>query len=369
MRFALSEEQLALRAVLRRTLEDESRLGSSDDRHTMDVTVWRRLASDGWVGLGVPAELGGQGAGTLELALLMHEVGRTLSPEPFLGTVALGLPALLALADRDVRDRLVSEVVGGDRIVTAALHSATGSWDLPAVEGDLRRSDGGATLTTRRAAVPDADVASTFLVAVRTPDAVQLVAVPRSGAVEVTDPVGGIDLARTYADISFVEAGCEALGDVSVGAWLDVADILVAAELVGVSERCLELALDHARSRYQFGRAIGSFQATKHRCVDMFVEVELARAAVEYAAWAVDGRPDAVPLAAATALAAAVETAVQVTQETVHVHGGIGFTWEHVAHRYLRRARALAALVGGRNRAIRLVVERAGWAQRAGVPA
>ncbi|HLM25857.1 MAG TPA: acyl-CoA dehydrogenase family protein [Thermoleophilaceae bacterium] len=276
-----------------------------------DEGVWKEMSELGWPGIFVPEEHGGQELGTTELAILSEELGYALAPSPFLGNAAAGL--LIAHAgSEDQRAKWLPGVASGE---------ATGTVGVV--------SDGVAPM------VPDAAQAS-FVV---------LVDGGRASVLEgvSAEPQDTIDSTRRYARVEASD-GEPLEGDLRPA--LDRVSVLVAAELTGVAQRAMEMAVEYAREREQFGRPIGAYQAVAHRCAEMLLETESARATMLFAAYAADHEPESLPLAAATAKSCASDAGWKVTASSLQVHGGIGFTWEHDLHFFLKRAKADAHLYG-----------------------
>ena len=276
-----------------------------------DEAVWKEMSELGWPGIFIAEEHGGQELGTAELAILSEELGYALAPSPFLSNAAAGLVLAHAGSDEQKR-RLLPGVASGEALGTVGVVT-----------------DGVAPL------VPDAAEAS-FVVLVDGDQASLLEGVS-------AEPLDTIDSTRRYARVE--AAGGEPLeGEVSAG--LDRVSVLLAAELTGVAQRAMEMATEYAREREQFGRPIGAYQAVAHRCAEMLLETESARATMLFAAYAADHEPESLPLAAATAKSCASDAGWKVTASSLQVHGGIGFTWEHDLHFFLKRAKADAHLYG-----------------------
>jgi alkylation response protein AidB-like acyl-CoA dehydrogenase len=343
-----SDEQQSFRMSLRRFVE--STWGSAELRRLIasqrgfDDDVWQRMAGElGLQGLVVPAAEGGAGSGWTELAITLEEMGRRLGGGPLLSTAAL-VPALLAgLADEPARTLLASVTAG--QLVGAAIEPRPFPHASPVTaerRGAHWRLDG------RVRHVLDGPVLDTFVVPATTTAGVRLFAVKRDDA--AVAPLSTLDLTRRQADITYAGTPALLLSEVEsserVGRAQMLAAIALAAEQLGGASRCLEMSVEHAGTRHQFGRAIGSFQAVKHMCADMLVDVEAARSAVAYAAWAADNDPAVLAEAAAIAKIVASEAFCRVAGRTIQVHGGIGFTWEHDAHLYYRRAHSTEVLFG-----------------------
>jgi alkylation response protein AidB-like acyl-CoA dehydrogenase len=343
--FVFSPEQQDLRAAVRRFCADRfdeatvRRLADSDTGH--DATLWARLGGElGVLGLAVPEERGGAGGGLVDQAVVTEEFGAALVPGPVLGTVGLAVPALLAVGD----DELLPALVAGERTASLAVPVDAVTPGEPTVTAD------GDRLTGELAQVVDG-AADVLLVPAQTPDGIALYATDGG---ERT-PLSTLDTTRRQARVRFDATRARRLAtgaaaQRAVTAALRVAAALLAAEQVGGAQRLLDRTVAHAGTRLQFGRPIGSFQAVKHRCADMLVLVEHARSTAQHAAWALQEGPDDngddVDLAVSIAQATCSAAYERVAYDAVQLHGGIGFTWEHPAHLYLKRAVADAVLLG-----------------------
>jgi alkylation response protein AidB-like acyl-CoA dehydrogenase len=325
--FSFTEEQELLRDQAReflgRRFPAERVVELAESEEGWDPSSWRELAELGWLGVSVPEEHGGAGLGFVEEAVLFEELGRALYPGPFFSTVALALPALPAA--------LQAEVAEGKTIWSAAL------------DGSL---------------VPDLASADRVLVA---RDG-RFWAVPAQGEMIET-----MDATRRLGRLDDSEAGEELGPDDGLDELRLRAHVALALEAVGVASRALELGIQHAQSREQFGRTIGVYQAVSHALADSYVEIEHARSLGYWAAWCVAEDDEQAAVAASAAKAAATEAAVTACERSIQVHGGIGFTWEHVLHRYYKRAQWIAAWEGSAA-AHRAAVARA-LLDEAGVPA
>ena len=367
MSFTPGPEAEELRAVVRGFLE--KRCGESDVRRWMetdeghDPTVWRQLAQElGLQGLAIDERWGGSGASTVELGVVFEEMGRALYGGPFLGTVALASTVLAELGDEAAQERHLPGIADGS---TAATLVWGGSDPLAST---LRAAGEGSEwrLSGRAEPVVDAGVADLLLVVAGTPAGLGVFAVDATGDTGgdtagadglTRTPLVPLDLTRKLAAVEFAETPAVPVGtpgeitDALTRA-LDIATVLLACEQVGGTARILEMAVEYANTRVQFGRKIGSFQAVKHRCADMLVESELARSTAYYGIWAAAHDPDDLPVAAGLAGATCSEAYTRCALENIQVHGGIGFTWEHPAHLYLKRARTSQRFLGtpGRHR-------------------
>jgi alkylation response protein AidB-like acyl-CoA dehydrogenase len=321
---ALLADRAAPAAVLARTESDEP----------VDVKLWRTLAADlGCAGLAVPENRHGAGASWRETAVVLEELGRAVAPVPFFGSAVLATAALLALDD----DTVLPELAAGTKSAALAVPLSTpprSARSVVTVDGD--RLSG--TVTS----VADAVTADVLLV----PAGDGLYAV--SAADVARTPVVSLDLTRPLCDITLTASPGRRLGSATpaVDQALTVGAALLAAEQLGVAEWSLRTTVAYVKSRRQFARPIGSYQAIKHRLADLWVGVSQARAVSRYAAGVVaDGDSDA-PVAASLAQAFCSQVAVKAAEECVQLHGGIGFTWEHPAHLYLKRAKSSAIALG-----------------------
>ena len=347
MDFGFTVEQEMLRDAARKFLAGEYppavARAAMQSPTAHDRERWLRLADVGWLGILVPEDLGGQGSSFLDLAVLLEESGKAIVPGPFFATAVLGAVAVRDAGSPEQRQRLLPALARGACLLAVAAGAST-EHALPTLAGD--HVDG------RVPFVLDAHVADVLVVAVRAGnDAPRLVLIERAAAgVEVT-PLQTVDMTRRLCTVELRNAPGAVLGDATAAAHtrrrlLDHACAGLALELVGVGQRALEMAVAYASERTQFGRPIGSFQAIKHKCVDMMVAVETARSLAYYAAWAVSEDAPEAAHAAAMAKAYCGEMAKTVTSEAIQVHGGIGFTWEHDLHLYYRRALAADAAFG-----------------------
>lgn len=321
-----------------------------DTETGFDRTQWRRMAAElGLHGIAVPEEFGGAGARVAELAVVFEEMGAALLCAPFFSTVALAIPAILNCGDdTDIRD-LVPGLVDGSRTATLVLNDRLAAWDPATVtlvahhDGSTYRIRGNAPM------VLDGHTADTVLVAARTDSGISLLAVAGDADSLQRTALAGLDRTRKVARLRFEDTPARILGAAgAAGPGLrqaaDIATALLAAEQVGAAARCLDTAVEYAKGRIQFGRPIGSFQAVKHRCADMLVLVEGARSAVDHAVCSED--PREFTIAASVSKLAASEAFMHIALDNMRIHGGIGFTWEHDAHLYVRRAKSSSLMLG-----------------------
>ncbi|MFY9337143.1 MAG: acyl-CoA dehydrogenase family protein [Mycobacterium sp.] len=365
--FAFDDEQLQLRAAVRRFAADN--FGEAAARRLMesgevfDVAVWRRLGSElGVLGMSVSEAAGGVGGSLVDQAVAVEEFGAALAGGPLFGTVYLAIPALAACPAGPARDELLGALIEGQRTAAFAVADIAGTFDPDRVAVTVEEG----TLTGTAGRVVDATAADVVLVAARGSDGVGLYAVD-AGDTERT-PLVTMDLSRPQADVTFdraparLLAGPDDTGRVITHA-LQVGAALLAIEQIGAAQHLLDLSVEYAKSRLQFGRQIGSFQAIKHRLADMLVDLEHARSTAYHAVWALTDGSDDPALAASIAQATCSAAFSRIAADTIQVHGGIGFTWEHQAHLYFKRAATDAALLGSaeqhRSRVAELVLDNA----------
>jgi acyl-CoA dehydrogenase len=355
MQFAYDDDQTQLRALAREFLADRSsesevrRLMMTDLGH--DPEVWAELAKIGLLGLNVPEAFGGAGAGLTEVGVVAEEAGAALLCAPWLSTAVLATGALRHSADAAAMEEHLPALAAGERIATLVAGLGTAG---VAREPAVRAAQRGGTwhLDGTEPYVLDGAQADLLLVVAGTETGLSLFAVDRGAAGLRTEALPTLDLTRKLAAVTFTDTPARPVGDQGkagavVGRTLDEAAAVLAMEQVGGAQRALDLAVEYAKVRFQFGRPIGSFQAVQHACADMLVEVECARSAARYALWAAVNEPADLPVAASVAQAYCSEAYASVAGATIQVHGGIGFTWEHPAHLYFKRAAASRALFGG----------------------
>jgi alkylation response protein AidB-like acyl-CoA dehydrogenase len=343
-----------LRAVARDLLGNADRAGRPDREAGVD---WRQLADAGWLGLDVPAALDGAGATFAEVAVIAEELGRAAAPGPYLGAVVLGVGTLRLLESGPARDDLLRSAVSGSTIPAAAVTPGAGDTaaDDQPLPFRLVRSAGGLRLHGSAAFVPDVAEADRLLLLALDPDGVPVVVATEPGApgLRVTaQPV--LDTTRRLGlvaadDVAMPEASLlRFAGDswAAVRQLLDRAAVALACDSLGLSEAMLDATVGYARLREQFGRPIGSFQAVKHACADMLVQVCVARQLVCAAVTQLARDEPGAGVAAAMAKSYACGSAVAVTGKAMQLHGGIGYTWESGIHVYLKRATLNRSLFG-----------------------
>ena len=351
MDFRYSEEHVELRKGVRRLLDglasESAMRAAMETERGWEPATYERLAQElGVVGLGIPESYGGSGGGVMELGLVMQEAGRALLCAPLLSNV-LAARVLLESDDEPAKTRLLPGIAAGTTLASLAALEA-GNWDAPTRTTATKQGSGWAVTGTKEW-VLDAQSASVLVVSAAAPEGLSLFLI-ETADVAVT-PLAGVDPTRRQATVTLSSAPAIALGTLGSGAAvlsraLDVGVVLLAAEQLGVAERCLEMATAYAKDRTQFDRAVGSFQAIKHKLADVLLEVEAATSAVMYALWTADRDPAELPMVAAITGSTCSETALLAASENIQVHGGIGCTWEHPAHLYLKRATTDRQLLG-----------------------
>jgi alkylation response protein AidB-like acyl-CoA dehydrogenase len=355
--FALDDDQVTLQGVLRDFFDDrvpESAVRAQmDDPTGYDRQLWKRMSAEmGLPGLAVPEEYGGAGFSFFELGLVLEEMGRALVVSPFLASCVMTTQLLLGLDDEEARTRLLPGLASGDVIGTVALAEDGASW-LPGDVAATATADGEAwRIDGHKSFVLDAAVADLLLVVARTPDGIGVFEVAGAATGVDRTPLPTMDQTRKLARVVFDGAAARRLGSpagavAAVDRMLDLSRIALAAEAVGGTGRVLDMSVSYAKTREQFGRTIGSFQAIKHKCASMLVDLESSRAAVHYALWAAATDQADRPVVAPLVKAHCVDVYLAAAGENIQIHGGIGFTWEHPAHLYLKRAKSSQALLGG----------------------
>ena len=351
MYFDLTDEQQAIKSTANGFLASRFKserireIAASEDG--FDEAGWKEMAELGWAGLALPEEWGGQGLGIVDLAVLFEEMGYALAPSPLLSNTVAGLALSFAGSDAQ-RERWLRPLAAGElRGAPALLDAGTSAVPLRfALEGE--ESGEGLVLNGEKTLVMDAASADFFLVA--TADGRRHI-VERDAAGVTVSPEESIDLTRRLSSVRLdgVEVAPENTLPGAAEDYLPVfhrACVALAAESTGLAQRALEMSVEYAKDRQQFGRPIGAYQAVSHRCAQMLLETENSRSAVYGAAWAADAEPESLPLAASMAKAYASDAGWRVPDMAIQVHGGIGFTWEHDLHFFLKRGRANAASFG-----------------------
>ncbi|HXS46834.1 MAG TPA: acyl-CoA dehydrogenase [Solirubrobacterales bacterium] len=351
MYFDLTDEQQAIKSTAREFLaaryKSERIRALAESEHGFEQSDWEEMAELGWPGLALPEEWGGQGLGIVDLAVLFEEMGYALAPSPLLSTTVAGL-ALAINGTDEQRQRWLRPLAAGEARGTVALFDAGTTASIGGFEMEAKADGDGVVLDGEKVLVMDAASADFFLVAT-SGGRRHLVERGTEGVTVAAEK--SIDLTRRLYSVRFdgVRVGADASLDGVQADYLPVlwrACVAIAAESTGIAQQTMEMAVEYAKDRQQFGRPIGAYQAVSHRCAQMLLETENSRSAVYGAAWAADAEPTSLPLAASMAKAYASDAGWRVPDASIQVHGGIGFTWEHDLHFFLKRGKANAATFG-----------------------
>lgn len=354
--YAPTEEQDLIRSTARQFLDE--RLSIATVRELMmseegfDPVLWKEMADLGWTGLAIAEDHGGSGLSPVEMGVLLEEMGRLVTPGPFFASAVLATTVIQLLATPAQQAELLAGLAAGERIGALAVFEHPRDWSSDNPATTATRTGDGWLLEGAKRAVLGGDEADFVLVTAATDDGMAVFVV-ESGAEGVkTAPEPVLDLTRRQATVTLesveVDAGSrlgEGESSVALRRALALAAGLLACEQVGGAQRCMEMSVEYAKTRYQFGRPIGSYQAIKHRCANMLMKVEHAKS-VAYHAVRVTEDPEEMMLAAPLAASVASEAHVWVAGENIQVHGGVGFTWEHDAHIYLKRAKSASLILG-----------------------
>ncbi len=343
MQFGLSESQEFLRDSARKFFAGECpsaemrRLMETDTAY--DPALWSKLTDQGYTGIIFPEEYGGVGLGKVELMLLMEESGRALLPGPFFSTVVLAGSVLDVVGTPAHKKQYLAPICRGDVRSTVALVEDSPNWDPKSVE--MIATNG--KLTGKKFFVSDAAIADFLIVVTR--DGVFVVHSKARG-LKIT-PMSGMDLTRKLYVVEFSDTPAEKISSTSnLSRAFDIATAALAAELVGGMQRTLDITVEYAKTRKQFGKPIGMFQAVQHQCADMYLETESSRSAVYYAGWALEENSPDAATAVSIAKMYASDAARTVGNRGIQIHGGMGFTWENDVHLYYRRAKASETVFG-----------------------
>src|SRR5690242_17485085 len=359
MNFDFSDDQKQLRDQARKFLAEKCTSKAVrvvlDGKESYDRELWKGLAEMGFLGVAIPEEHGGAGAGHLELCVIAEEMGRALAPVPFSSTVYLAAEALMLAGSDAQKQKWLPKIASGEAIGTLALFEGSGNPSPKAIK--LEAANG--VLNGVKKPVADGAIADLVVVAVRTAKAgrdsdISLFLVDVKGGGVEAKALTNLDPTRGQAELTFKNCKAEPLGAAGEG-WsilaqvLDRAAVLLAFEQVGGSDRALEMGRDYALDRIAFGRPIGSFQAVKHILADMYVSATLARSNCYYGAWALSTNAGELPEAAAAARISATQAFQHCAKNNIQVNGGMGFTWEFDCHMYYRRSNALALSLGSQS--------------------
>lgn len=361
VQFAFTDEQEQFRSALRRFLNDKSpttevrRLMATAEGYNPDV--WRQLSAElALPGIQIPEQYGGAGFGMVELCIVTEELGRALLCAPYFSTTVLAANAILNAGTEAPKASLLPKLASGARLATLAVTEPGGNWDPHSIELTATPDAGGYLLDGSKSYVVDGHIADLLIVGARVgaksgDDGLALFTLGADSAGVERRLLDSMDPTRKIAQIDFHRAHAELLGNLDDGAkaifrTLDQAAVALANEMAGGAQTMLDSAVDYAKLRVQFGRTIGSFQAIKHRCADMLLDVELAKSAAYYAAQAAAIDDPEWPALASLAKAAASETYLRTAAECIQIHGGIGFTWDNDTHLWFKRAKSSEVFLG-----------------------
>jgi alkylation response protein AidB-like acyl-CoA dehydrogenase len=360
--FAFSEEQEELRRAVRQFLESKS--PETEVRRLMETTegfdpaVWKQMGQELMLqGLAIPEEYGGQGFTFIELGIVLEEMGRVLLCAPYFSSVVLAAGAILAAGTDAEKQALLPGIASGDTIAALAFTEPSGKWDAAGITMEAKENVGGEfTLSGEKMFVIDGFTADTIVVVARAEgttgtDGIMFFTVAGDAAGLTRTPLQTMDTTRKQAKLEFDNVVASPLGSTQDGfaafsKVLDQAAVALSNEMMGGAQRVLEMSVEYAKVRVQFGRPIGSFQAIKHKCADMLLEVESGKSAAYYASWAAAEDNDELPVVAALSKAYCSEAYFHAAAENIQIHGGIGFTWEHPAHLYFKRAKSSEIYLG-----------------------
>src|SRR6202165_1556481 len=356
MNFDFSDEQKQMRDAARKFLAEKCPPKAVrtvlDGKETYDKDLWKGLAEMGFLGVAIPEEFGGAGAGHLELCVISEEMGRALAPVPFSSTVYLAAEAILLAGSDAQKQKWLPKIASGEGVGTLPRSEGKGN---PSPKS-INLSAAGGSLNGVKKPVPDGAIADFAVVAARTgssgrdSDISLFIVDMKAGGVEVKS-LTNVDPSRGQAELIFNNCKAGPLGPAGEGFGiisqvLDRAAVLLAFEQVGGADRALEMGRDYALDRIAFGRPIGSFQAVKHMLADMYVAATLARSNCYYGAWALSTNASELPEAAAAARISATQAFQHCAKNNIKGHGGMGFTWEFDYHLYYRRSNAMALALG-----------------------
>lgn len=325
-----------------------------DDPKGYSEAMWKKMADLGWLGLLFDEKHGGMGLGFVDLSIILEEMGRELVPSPFISTAVLFGHCLLYGGTKKQKDEFFPKIVSGDFIGTLALLEESGGFEPHDINLEAKKKDGEYILNGVKLLVPDAHICDSMIVAARTGGGITLFIVDAKTKGVTIKQLKTLDMLRRLSEVEFKNVKVSdgyVIGDVG-GGWPILAKIIHAAcaalsvEMVGVAQKSMDLSVEYAKVRQQFGKPIGSFQAVKHKCAEMLLNLETARSAAYYAAWAVSEQSPDCAQATRVAKAWCSDACRKITGDAVQVHGGIGFTWEYVLHMYFKRAQALEVSFG-----------------------
>jgi alkylation response protein AidB-like acyl-CoA dehydrogenase len=375
IRFAFTDEQEQFRSAIRRFLQDKS--PTTEVRRLMataegyDPAVWRQLSDElALPGVHIPEQYGGGGFGMVELCIVTEELGRALLCAPYFSTAVLAANAIMNAGNEAQKVAMLSALASGGRLAALAVTEPNGNWDPRAIELAATPDGDGYRLQGTKSYVVDGHIAELLVVAARvggtaSNDGLGLFTLRADASGVERRLLESMDPTRKLARIDFHGAHAELLGDLKNGAaaisrTLDQAVIALSNEMVGGAQALFDSAINYTKLRVQFGRTIGSFQAIKHKCADLLLEVELAKSAAYYAAQAAAIGDPEWPALASLAKAEASEAYLHMAAECIQIHGGIGFTWDNDTHLWFKRAKSSEVFLGQPNYHRELLMQRWG---------
>ena len=356
MNFAFTEEQEELRKTVRAFLDAKSPETAVREQmetaNGFDPAVWSQMGSQmGLMGIHIPEEFGGMGFSYIELGVVLEEMGRSLLCAPYFSTVVLAANTLMQSGDEAAKKKYLPAIASGETTATLASVEPSGKWDESGVTMQAKGSGSSFTLTGSKMFVLDGHTSSLIIVSARTAKGVSLFAVEGNAKGLTRTALSTMDQTRKQAKLEFADVSATLIGTEGKG-WEvltrvnDLIVVALSAEQVGGAQKVLDMAVEYAKVRVQFGRPIGSFQAIKHKCADMLLEVESAKSAAYYGMWCAAEMNDELPSVASLSKAYCSEAYFHAAAENIQIHGGIGFTWEHPAHLYFKRAKSSELLFG-----------------------
>lgn len=358
MQFELTETQLTLKNTVRKFLAAECpmagvrRLMETDT--AFDAGLWRKMAEQGWTGMIIPEQYNGFGMGLVEMAATLEEMGRALLPGPFFSTVVMAGPLIENAGNETQKQKYLGAIARGESRITVAFLEDPPSWSPVGIKLAARRSGSDFVLDGTKLFVPDAAVADFIIAIARLDGELAAFIVPAQTKGLATTPMSSIDLTRKIYQVAFdgvqvasqdmLAAGPSAIA--ALGRARAIATAGLAAEMAGGMQRLLEITVEYAKTRKQFGRPIGQFQAVQHQCADMLLYTESTRSAAYYAAYALQEKTPEARAAVSVAKAYASDAYRETGNRAIQVHGGMGFTWENDSHLFYRRAKVSEQMFG-----------------------
>ncbi|MBT3672331.1 MAG: acyl-CoA/acyl-ACP dehydrogenase [Porticoccaceae bacterium] len=350
MNLDFSDDQKFLQSEAQKFLEKEQSLQRSrsvlDAQQALDIDLWQKIIAMGWTGIRIPEQYDGLGLGHLELCVIAEELGRSLAPVPFSSSVYLFTEAIIKFASNEIKQDLLPKLVNGECIGTVAITEQL----LAPTAQNINTTAVNNAVSGTKIAVPDAGIATHVIVVCNGETGIELRLVELGDECSIQKQ-DTIDDSRGHFSIDFNNASSQLLGDQGEG-WtllqnlLDQAAVMFSFEQIGGAQAALDMATSYAQQRFAFGRAIGSYQAIKHKLADMYIKLTLAKSNSYYGAWALSTESVELNVAAATARVSATQAFDYCSQENIQTHGGNGFTWEYDCHLFYRRAKLLSLNVG-----------------------